>query len=217
MRIIEDPLRDPALPGSGEHDRLVTTLLDPTMAPAVEVACASQERWEIASVLDAVDRHPRLAGRPRRSQKPLGISQELAALLSMHDAMRGLLPEAARQAGLAPDRLRLVHARRVIQDALPALQRVASADLPRRAPRMGHAMAAGQVPARRPRGHPRVVKRKLSKFRRKRPAHRHLPQPRVRSLREAVGICADEWQDAHADWLLDLSELCFQPVFDIQQ
>ncbi len=49
VRIVEYTLTDPALPGYGAHYRLVTTLLDPTVAPAFEVACAYHERWKLNS------------------------------------------------------------------------------------------------------------------------------------------------------------------------
>jgi hypothetical protein len=142
---------DPALPGSGQHSRLVTTLLDPDAAPALEVAWTSHERWEIEIVIDEVDHHPRLAGRPLRRQKPVGVIQELDALLLMHDAMRVLMHAAARQAGIDPDRLSFVPALRVIQDVLPEFQMVAPEEWPGLAQRLLQDIAAGPLPAWRPR------------------------------------------------------------------
>ena len=45
--------------------------------------------------------------------------------------------------------------------------------------------ADGRLPPRRLRSDPRVVKRKISKFRLKRPKHYHWPQP-TRPFRQAV-------------------------------
>jgi hypothetical protein len=40
MRLVEDTLAEPALPGYGEIHRLVTPLLEPTGAPALALVCA---------------------------------------------------------------------------------------------------------------------------------------------------------------------------------
>src|SRR5437588_1878060 len=185
VRVIEYTLTDPALPGYGAVHRLVTTLLDPRVAPAVELVCLYHERWESEVVIDEIDTHQRLAGRPLRSQKPEGVLQELYALLIAHFAIRVLMHEAALQAGLDPDRLSFVHAVRVLREAIPEFQMVAPAERPRLYQRLLQYIAAGRLPARRLRSNPRVVKRKMSKFRLKRPEHRHAPQP-TRPFREAV-------------------------------
>jgi|GraSoiStandDraft_30_1057271.scaffolds.fasta_scaffold167799_1 hypothetical protein len=185
VRVIEYTLTDPALPGYGAVHRLVTTLLDPRVAPAVELVCLYHERWESEVVIDEIDTHQRLAGRPLRSQKPEGVLQELYALLIAHFAIRVLMHEAALQAGLDPDRLSFVHAVRVLREAIPEFQMVAPAERPRLYQRLLQDIAAGRLPARRLRSNPRVVKRKMSKFRLKRPEHRHAPQP-TRPFREAV-------------------------------
>jgi hypothetical protein len=176
-RVIEYTLTDPALPGYGEVHRLVTTLLDPRVAPALDLVCLYHERWEIELVVDETDTHQRLAGRPLRSLKPEGVLQELYALLIAHFAIRVLMHEAALQAGLDPDRLSFVHAVRVLHDAIPEFQMVDPADRPRLYARLLQDIAAGRLPARRLRSNPRVVKRKMSNFRRKRPEHRYWPQP----------------------------------------
>jgi Insertion element 4 transposase N-terminal/Transposase DDE domain len=185
VRVIAYTLTDPALPGYGAVHRLVTTLLDPRVAPAVELVCLYHERWESEVVIDEIDTHQRLAGRPLRSQKPEGVLQELYALLIAHFAIRVLMHEAALQAGLDPDRLSFVHAVRVLREAIPEFQMVAPAERPRLYQRLLQDIAAGRLPARRLRSNPRVVKRKMSKFRLKRPEHRHAPQP-TRPFREAV-------------------------------
>ena len=177
VRVIAYTLADPAMPGYGEVHRLVTTLLDPRVAPALEVVCLYHERWESEVVIDEIDTHQRLAGRPLRSQKPEGVLQELYALLIAHFAIRVLMHEAALQAGLDPDQLSFVHAVRVLHDAIPEFQMVDTAGRPRLYARLLQDLAAGRLPTRRLRSNPRVVKRKMSNFRLKRPEHRHWPQP----------------------------------------
>ena len=187
VRVITYTLTDPALPGYGEEHRLLTTLLDPVLAPAVDLVCRYHERWEVELTIDEQDCHLRLAEQPLRSQKPVGVLQELYGLLIAHYAVRSLMHAAALQAGLDPDRLSFVHAVRVIQAAIPEFQMVAPADLPRLAARLLRDLAAGRLPARRHRSHPRVVKRQQSKFNRKRPIHAHWPQP-TRPFRQAVQL-----------------------------
>jgi hypothetical protein len=187
VRIIEYTITDPALVGYGEVHRLVTTLLDPRLAPALDLVCLYHERWEIELVVDETDTHQRLAGRPLRSQKPEGVLQELYALLIAHFALRVLMHEAALQAGVDPDRLSFVHAIRVLHDAISEFQMVAPAEHPRLYQRLLHDIAAGRLPARRIRSNPRVVKRKMSNFRLKRPEHRLWPQP-AGPFREAVAL-----------------------------
>lgn len=187
VRLITYTLTDPARPGHGEVHRLVTTLLDPAVASAVDLACAYHERWEIEVTVDEIDTHQRLVGRPLRSRRPVGVIQELYALLLAHYAVRALMHEAACQAGLDPDRRSFVHAVRVLHDALPEFQMVAPQEYPRLYARLLRDIARGKLPARRQRSNPRVVKRKMSKFRLKRDEHRHPPRL-AGTFREAVAL-----------------------------
>lgn len=159
VRVIAYTITDPALPGYGERHRLATTLLDHKLAPALDLARAYHERWEIELVIDEVDTHQRLAGRPLRSLKPVGVIQELYALLIAHFAIRFLMHEAACQAGIDPDRLSFVHALQVIQEAIPEFQMVAPGQLPQLYTRLLRDIADKRLPERRPRSNPRVVKR----------------------------------------------------------
>lgn len=187
VRIVDYTILDPALPGYGEHHRLVTTLLDPEVYPALDLACAYHERWEIEVVIDEVDTHQRLAGRPLRSLKPVGVIQELYGLLVAHYAIRFLMHEAACQAGIDPDRISFVHALNVVHDAIPEFQMTTPEQLPQLYTRLLHDIVAGRLPERRMRSNPRVVKRKMSNFHLKRVEHRSWPQPTL-SFRQAVGL-----------------------------
>jgi hypothetical protein len=186
LRLIEYTLDDPALPGYGERHRLVTSLLNPATAPAVDLACAYHERWEIELVIDEVDTHQRLAGRPLRSQKPVGVIQELYALLIAHYVVRAVMHETALEAGVDPDRLSFVGAVRVLADAIPEFALVAPSEWERLYARVRREIAQSKrLPERRLRSNPRVVRCKMSKFPLKRQVHKHPPQP-TRPFREAV-------------------------------
>ena len=187
VRIIEYTITDPALPGHGEIHRLLTTLLDPDAYPALDLACAYHERWEIEIVIDEVDTHQRLAARTLRSLKPVGVIQELYALLLAHYAVRFLMHEAALLAQVDPDRLSFVHALEIVREAIPEFQMVAPEQLDQLYTRMLRDIASVRWPERRLRSNPRVVRRKMSKFHLKRPAHYHQPQPTL-PLRRAVAL-----------------------------
>lgn len=187
LRIIEYTITDPALPGFCEIHRLAPTLLDYRRCAALELACCRHERWEIELVIDEFDDHQRLAGRPLRSLKPLGVIQELYALLIAHYAVRFTMHEAAGLAAVDPDQLSFMHAVQVIQEAISEFQMTAPELLPNLYQRMLRGIAAGRLPERRLRTNPRVVKRKMSKFHLKRPEHAHWPQP-TRSFQKAVAL-----------------------------
>jgi transposase IS4-like protein/DDE family transposase len=175
VRIMTYQITDPQRAGYGEEHRLVTTLLDAQVAPALEVVAVYAERIEIEVVIDEVDTHQRLLDRPLRSLKPVGVIQELYGLLIAHYAIRALMHEAAVAAGLAPTRLSFVGALRIIQDAIPEFQMVAPQMRLALYARLLRDLAAERLPERRPRANPRVVKRQQSKFPRKRPEHYHAP------------------------------------------
>jgi hypothetical protein len=98
--------------------RLVTTLLDPSAAPAEELAALYQERWEIEGALDELKTHLRGAQIILRSKTPDLVRQEFYRLLMAHFAVRGLMHEAALKGGEDPDRLSFVHAVRVVRRKL---------------------------------------------------------------------------------------------------
>jgi hypothetical protein len=204
VRIVEYTRTDPALPGSGKRYRLVTTLLDEEVAPAFEIACAYHERWEIELVIDEVDSHQRLAGRPLRSQRPVGVIQELYALLIAHYAVRRVMLEAAATARVDQDRLSFSHALSVIQESLPEFQLVEQSEVPRLYQRLLRDVVQERLPERKPLSNPRVVKRKMSNFKLKRAEHAHPPQPTIQSFREAVQVVGTK-DDEQTDLLLDLS------------
>ena len=168
VRVIVYTLSDPARPGYGETHRLLTSLLDPQAAPALDLIGAYHERWEIELTIDELDTHQRLVQHPLRSQKPVGVIQELYGLLLAHYAVRALMAEAATQAGLAPTRLSFVHAVELIRVAIDDFHLVAPASHALLSQRLLRAIAACRLPERAPRTNPRVVKRKMSNFKLKR-------------------------------------------------
>jgi hypothetical protein len=161
--------------------------LDPEECPALELVWAYHERWEIEVTIDEVDTHQRLLDRPLRSLKPVGVIQEFYGLLIAHYAIRFLMHEAALQADVDPDRISFVHALHVIQGAIPQFQMTTPDDLPRLYVRLLRDIAHDLLPPRGTRTNPRVVRRKMSNFKLKRPEHYLWPQPQC-SFQEAVAV-----------------------------
>ena len=162
---------DPAQP-SAVH-RLVTTLLDPQQAPALELICLYHERWEIELLIDEIKTHQRLSSQPLRSKSPELVYQELYGLLLAHYAVRTWMHQSALQAQLDPDRLSWTHALHVLDTACYEFAIVASHDLPRLHQRLLADLREPKtlLPPRRLRFCPRVVKRAFSSFHRKRCWH----------------------------------------------
>lgn len=190
VRVIEYTLTDPALPGYQQPHRLITTLLEPLTYPVLDLVCGYHQRWEAEITFDEIDTHQCLLDRPLRSRSPVGVMQELYGLLIAHYAVRCLMHEAALQADLDPDQLSFVNAVQLICDAIPEFQMTAPDQLPQLYARLLRDIAAERLPNRRLRSNPRVVKRKMSNFRLKRPEHQHWPQP-SRPFRQAISISSD--------------------------
>ena len=177
VRIIDYTINDPKRPGHQEHHRLITTLLDPTLYAALDLIVLFHERWEVEITLDEVKVLQRLLPRPLRSLNPVGVIQELYAALLAHFVVRFIMHEAAIQAGVDPDRLSFVASIQLIRASIAEFQMVDCAQHDRLYRRLLSDIARQLNPPRRDRANPRVVKRKMSNFKLKRPEHRRPPQP----------------------------------------
>ena len=111
VRVIEytiDDGREPAGPF-----RLITTIVDPDTAPAVELAGAYTQRWEIETAFDELKTHQRGPRAVLRSKSPDLVIQEIWGHLCCHYAIRSLMFDAAAHAGRDPDRVSFVAALRI--------------------------------------------------------------------------------------------------------
>jgi hypothetical protein len=185
IRVITYTIDDPNRPGHGEIHRLGTSLLDPNLCPAHTLAREFHQRWEIEITIDEMDTHQRLPNIPLRSQKPVSVIQEAYGLLIAHYAVRAVMHDAAVQSNLDPDRLSFVNAVRIIGDAISEFQMTAPEQIQRLYQRLLNDIARHRLPEREDRSSPRVVKRKMSKFKLKRKEHLRWPQP-TKSFQEAV-------------------------------
>lgn len=185
VRILRYRLDDETRPHHGQIQTLVTTLLDPIDYPVLEVIDLYHERWEIEIAIDEMDTHQRLANRPFRSLKPLGVIQEFYAFLLAYFVIRVTMLDTATANDLDPDRLSFIEAVHLIVDVLPIFQLI---------PKLYHSHLFGwmqqwlihfELPLRRDRTNPRVIKRQRTKFPRKRSRHFKTPQP-TKPFQEAV-------------------------------
>jgi hypothetical protein len=122
VRVIDYRLQ--GVPNAEPIYRLVTSIVEPTQAPAPELAALYHERWEIESALDELKTHLRGAKIVLRSKTPDLVRQEFYGLLLAHFAVRGLMHEAALKANADPDQLSFLHAVRVVRRKLPAFHAI---------------------------------------------------------------------------------------------
>jgi len=114
VRVVEYNLQ-----GYRQKYRLVTSILDPKLAPAEELAALYHERWEIEISIGELKTRLRGADIVLRSQKPDLVKQEFLGFLLSYFAIRGIMHEAALEANEDPDRLSFTHTVRVVKRALP--------------------------------------------------------------------------------------------------
>jgi hypothetical protein len=174
VRIIEYSHDDPSRAGYGVKNRLLTDLLDPADLPAREAVVLYHERWEEELAFDEIKTH--LNGRDLllRSKTPRGVVQELYGLFLAHRVIRQVMADAAGRQKLDPDRLSFTNAFRVLQCHLHEAPAQCVGEWYERLLRE---VGRQQLRPRRNRWYPRVVKRKMKKWDKKRPKHRHPPQP----------------------------------------
>ena len=116
VRVIEymiDDGREPVGPV-----RLITTIRDHRKAPAIELACAYAQRWEIETAFDELKTHQRGPRAVLRSKSPELVTQEIWGHLCCHYAIRTLMFEAAAHAGHDPDRVSFVAALRITRRSI---------------------------------------------------------------------------------------------------
>jgi hypothetical protein len=93
VRVIEYAL--PGLPDAQPRYRLLTTLLDPVVAPALELAALYHERWQVEAVFDELKTHLRQSRRVLRSKTAELVRQEFYGWVLAHYAVRWLLHQGA--------------------------------------------------------------------------------------------------------------------------
>jgi hypothetical protein len=108
------------LAGQATVYRLITTILDPAQAPALDLAALYAQRWEFEISLGELKTHQ---GAPRmvlRSHTPDGVQQEVYGFLLVHYAIRALMHQAALDAAIDPDQVSFTRTLRLARRQVPA-------------------------------------------------------------------------------------------------
>jgi hypothetical protein len=113
IRVVEYTIED--RPGSGELFCLITTITDHEFAPAVELAAAYHQRWEIELSFEEIETHQTGHHRVLRSKTPELVKQETWALLLTHYAIHHIMKDAADTVGTDPDNLSFIRSYRAIR------------------------------------------------------------------------------------------------------
>lgn len=170
--------------------RLVTNILAVSIT-AKALVCQYHKRWDIELCFDEIKTHQcaTLQGQMPtlfRSKRPDLVEQEFYAMLLLYNLIRELMQQAATQEDKDPLSLSFLDCLQLIIDAVPHLSQ------PRPLACRGHQqqylldlMAAADIDRpRRPRVNDRVVKVKMSKFKRKTRQH----QTRFRDIEQELEI-----------------------------
>jgi hypothetical protein len=191
VRVIRYTLDDPQRIGHGEEHVLITNLFDENLYPAMELIVLYHERWEEELAFDEQKTHqdPRRVTKPAhlRSETPAGVIQELYALSLGHFVIRSLMFAAASAAGVDPDRLSFTGCFQVLRCRLPECDGTTPERFEEWYRGSLWEMQQERTDPRRNRINPRVIKRKMSKWKKKRSEHRRLP-PLKKTFPETVVI-----------------------------
>jgi hypothetical protein len=112
-------LVDYRIDGFRENYRLVTNILDPAQAPALELAELYSERWTIETAIDELKTHLRGSKVVLRSKLPDLVRQDVFGLLLAHYGVRFVMHDAALSEDISADELSFVHTLRVVHRKLP--------------------------------------------------------------------------------------------------
>lgn len=113
VRVVEYQVEDRET--TGEMYCLITTLLDPVEAPAIELAALYHRRWEFELALDEIEVHQTGQYRVMRSKSPELVRQEMWSLLLTHYAIRHVMRQAADTVEYDAERLSFIRSIRAIR------------------------------------------------------------------------------------------------------
>jgi hypothetical protein len=185
LRVIEAQITVTGADGSrvcGVY-RLLTTLTDHHTDPAAGLIRLYHERWEIESAFYAL-RHTLLNSRVLRCEDPVGIEQEMWALLTLYQMLRTVMVAAAESVpGTDPDRASFSVAVQAARDSVSSATGVVveTVDL---VGETGRAVLANLLPQRRPRFSARKVKSPISRYH----AHTDTERPLTSTTITAIDV-----------------------------
>ncbi|WP_327119120.1 IS4 family transposase [Nocardia sp. NBC_01730] len=164
FRIIDTQITATCADGSrvGDRYRIITTLLDHRTDPAIQIARLYHERWEIESAFFAL-RHTLFHGRVLRSTDPVGLEQEMWAMLTIYQTLRRAICDAVETVpGTDPDRASFTVALTAAINQIVTAANITGNVSPENA--ITRAVLDNLLPARRPRISARKVKCPMSRY-----------------------------------------------------
>lgn len=109
------------LQGRSEAYRVITTILDPLQAPALDLARLYAARWTIETAFRELKVRQRDRCLLLRSKLPDLVEQDVYGLLLAHFGVRQIMCQAAHEGGLEPTELSFAHALHVVIRRLPEM------------------------------------------------------------------------------------------------
>ena len=106
------------LPGAAELYRLVTTIMEPAVASAKDLAILYHERWDVEGFLKQIKSVQLNDDKIFRSKSPDGVRQEFWAHLAVHYATACVQVDAAAQVKVDPDRISHKNTVRIIRSRI---------------------------------------------------------------------------------------------------
>jgi hypothetical protein len=157
----------------GEPSRLCVTLLDPVLYPAKELIALYHERWELEIGFDEVKTHMLHRKESLRSQKPVGVEQEVWGLLLAYNLVRREMLLVADKNKVPPKQISFWTSLLRIRDFWTYAGMTRSpGNIPARLADMEADLRSLVLPLRRnERRYPRHVKIKMSNYARNRGKH----------------------------------------------
>jgi hypothetical protein len=174
--------------------RLVTNILESSIT-AKELVLQYHKRWDIELCFDEIKTHQCATLRGQmptlfRSKRPDLVEQELYAMMLLYNLIRETMLQAADRADKDPLALSFLDSLQIIIDAIPQMsQPMALAIGLQQQQYLLSLLASAEIDRpRRPRVNDRVVKIKMSKFKRKTRNHR----TRARDVEKTLEIITPE-------------------------
>jgi hypothetical protein len=161
-------------PGTGaatvrcETIRLITSLLDPALAPAGDLAAGYHQRWQVETGYQDLKTYLRGPDVLLRSRDPDGVEQEIYAYLIVYQALRHLIVQAAHDVRVAPDRFSLLSCLRTAREKIINVAVEAGRSLTDAYTHLIDILLEDQI-EHRDRVSPRTVKRSRKPYRGKQP------------------------------------------------
>ncbi|MBD2363517.1 transposase, partial [Anabaena minutissima FACHB-250] len=130
VRVIEYTIDTDDTDDQPQVYRLITSLTDIVLFPALLLATEYHRRWEVENTIDELKVH--LLGRKTliRSLNPREVVQEIYGWLLGHWAVRSLMFQVAESAHISPLRLSFTGTLNIIRRAVPKFQRLKTEEFP---------------------------------------------------------------------------------------